>query len=83
MARLEILRLVLAITSSRNWFVYHLNVKSTFLNGTLKEITFVTKLPCFEVKGKKHMVYKLNKALYVLKKALEPRAREYANFLFS
>nr|GEW97861.1 zinc finger, CCHC-type [Tanacetum cinerariifolium] len=40
-----------------------------FLNGELKEEIYVTQPTGFEVKGKKEMVYKLNKALYGLRQA--------------
>ena len=52
-----------------NWSLYHLDVKSAFLNGPLGEEVFVTQPPGFEEKGKEKYVYKLNKALYGLKQA--------------
>nr|GFA39803.1 zinc finger, CCHC-type [Tanacetum cinerariifolium] len=36
-ARMESIRLILALAAKENWIVYHLDVKSAFLNGELKE----------------------------------------------
>lgn len=71
-ARLETIRLLLAIAAKEGWLVYHLDVKSAFLNGELKEEVYVTQPTGFEVKGKEAMVYKLQRALYGLRQA--PRA---------
>lgn len=71
-ARLEILRIVVALACKRRWSLYHLDVKFSFLNGPPEEVVFVSQPLGFEVQGKENMVYKLHKALYGLKQA--PRA---------
>jgi hypothetical protein len=71
-ARIETVRLVVALANARNWPMYHLDVKSAFLNGPLEEVVYVTQPPGFVSNEKKHMVYRLKKALYGLKQA--PRA---------
>lgn len=71
-ARLETVRLILALAAQRGWSVHHLDVKTAFLHGELKEDVFVTQPEGFVKKGKEHLVYKLTKALYGLKQA--PRA---------
>nr|GEV79998.1 zinc finger, CCHC-type [Tanacetum cinerariifolium] len=63
-AQMESIRLILALVAKENLIVHHLDVKSAFLNGELKEEVYVTQPAGFEVKGKEEMVYKLNKALY-------------------
>ena len=49
-----------------------MDVKSTFLNGYIKEDVYVEQLPGFERIDLPNHVYKLDKALYGLKQA--PRA---------
>ncbi|MCI29822.1 pentatricopeptide repeat-containing protein, partial [Trifolium medium] len=71
-ARLETIRLVVAIASYKDWAMHQLDVKSAFLNGPLKEEVYVKQPPGFEIKGQEEKVYKLKKDLYGLKQA--PRA---------
>ena len=71
-ARLDTIRMLLALTAQKRWKVYHLDVKSAFLNGYLQEEIFVEQPEGFQVKGQEEKVYKLKKALYGLKQA--PRA---------
>ncbi|GAU22332.1 hypothetical protein TSUD_106600 [Trifolium subterraneum] len=71
-ARHETIRLVITLACSRRWPMFHLDVKSAFLNGPLEENVYVKQPPGFELKGKEDRVLKLNKALYGLKQA--PRA---------
>lgn len=71
-ARHETVKVIVAMTCSKGRNLSHLDVKSTFPNGNLEEIMFVTQPHGFEVKGKENMVYKLHKALYGLKQV--PRA---------
>jgi hypothetical protein len=65
-------RLVIALASSKKWSLFHLDVKSTFLNGLLEETIYVIGPIGFEVRGREYMVYKLHKSLYGFKQA--PRA---------
>jgi hypothetical protein len=46
-----------------------MDVKNAFLNGPIKEEVYVEKYPTFENDRYPNHVYKLSKALYVLKKA--------------
>lgn len=45
-----------------------MDVKATFLNGTIDEEGYIEKLEGFEMNGRDTNVCSLNKALYVLKK---------------
>ena len=71
-ARIETVRFILGLAASRGWEVHHLDVKTAFLNGDLKETVYVSQPEGFEVKGSEGKVYRLKKALYGLKQA--PRA---------
>lgn len=74
-ARIETIRLIIALSASYGWEVRHLDVKTAFLHGVLKEEVNVKRPEGFEVKGSEEKVYKLSKALYGLKQA--PRAWNY------
>lgn len=71
-ARLDTIRLILALAANRGWEVHHLDVKIAFLNGDLEEEVYVAQPEGYVEKGKERMVLKLSKALYGLRQA--PRA---------
>jgi hypothetical protein len=71
-ARMESVRLIIALAAQRGWGVHHMDVKSAFLNGELEETVYVSQPPGFVADGHEHKVYKLHKALYSLRQA--PRA---------
>ena len=49
-----------------------MDIKSTFLNGVLKEEVYLEQAPGYEIEVEEHKVCKLNKSIYGLKQA--PRA---------
>ena len=55
-ARLESVRLLLALAASHGWDVHHMDVKSAFLNGVLEEEVYVQQPSGFAAKGKEHLV---------------------------
>ncbi|KAG7584577.1 Integrase catalytic core [Arabidopsis suecica] len=71
-ARIETIRFILALSASNGWEIHHLDVKTAFLHGELKEVVYVSQPEGFVVEGSQDKVYRLNKALYGLKQA--PRA---------
>lgn len=71
-ARIETVRLIIGMAASYTWELHHLDVKTAFLYGDLKEDVYVTQPEGFVIKGKESKVYKLSKALYGLRQA--PRA---------
>ena len=71
-ARMDTIRMIIALAAQMNWTIYQLDVKSAFLHGEQSEEVFVEQLRGYEQKDNPHKVYKLKKALYGLKQA--PRA---------
>nr|GEV03733.1 hypothetical protein [Tanacetum cinerariifolium] len=71
-ARIKVIRLFLAYAAHKDFTVFQMDVKTTFLNGILKEEVYVGKPPGFVSKQYPDLVYALDKALYGLNQA--PRA---------
>ena len=71
-ARLESIRLLLALAASERWPIHHMHVKLAFLNGELREEVYVAQPSGFVVAGKEQKVLRLIKAIYGLRQA--PRA---------
>ena len=66
-ARMDTIRLLVALVACRGWDIFQLDVKSAFLHGELNEDVYVEQPKGYEKKGEEHKVYKLHKALYGLK----------------
>nr|GFC68402.1 retrovirus-related Pol polyprotein from transposon TNT 1-94 [Tanacetum cinerariifolium] len=71
-ARIEAIRLFLAYPAHKDFTVYQMDVKTSFLNGIFKEEVYVGQPLGFVSKQYLDQVYALDKALYGLKQA--PRA---------
>ncbi|CAM8958482.1 unnamed protein product [Rhodiola kirilowii] len=71
-ARLEAIRLLLALACHLKFKLFQMDVKSAFLNGVLNEEVYVAQPKGFEDPHHPEYVYHLKKALYGLKQA--PRA---------
>jgi hypothetical protein len=69
-ARLESIHILLAYATYHGFKLYQMDMKSAFLNGPIKEEVYVEQPPDFEDSEYPSHVYKLSKALYVLKQAL-------------
>jgi hypothetical protein len=70
-AHLEAIRILLAFAASNGFKLYQMDVKSAFLNCVIQEEVYVRQPPGFKNPKYPNRVYKLSKALYVLK--LAPR----------
>jgi hypothetical protein len=66
-AKLNTLRMLIALATKYHWKLHQLDVKSAFLNGELKEEVYLTQPEGFVEKGQEHLVCKLKKALYGVK----------------
>ncbi|GJV54408.1 retrovirus-related pol polyprotein from transposon TNT 1-94 [Tanacetum coccineum] len=68
-ARLESIRILLAIACANDFKLYQMDVKSSFLNEFINEEVYIAQPPSFIDFEKPNYVYKLKKALYGLKQA--------------
>ncbi|GJY92551.1 retrovirus-related pol polyprotein from transposon TNT 1-94 [Tanacetum coccineum] len=82
-ARLEAVRLFVAYAAHKSFLVYQMDVKTTFLNGPLKEEVYVNQPDGFVDPHHPDKVYRLKKALYGLKQAPRAWYDELSNFLVS
>nr|GFA73653.1 retrovirus-related Pol polyprotein from transposon TNT 1-94 [Tanacetum cinerariifolium] len=82
-ARLEAIRIFLAYAAQKNMVVYQMDVKTTFLNGNLREDVYVSQPDGFVDPNNPNHVYKLKKALYGLKQAPRTWYDMLSSFLLS
>nr|GEU68935.1 copia protein [Tanacetum cinerariifolium] len=68
-ARIEAVRLFLAYVANKDFTVFQMDVKTTFLNEILKDEVYVGQPPGFVSTQYPNHVYALDKALYGLKQA--------------
>nr|GFC66767.1 retrovirus-related Pol polyprotein from transposon TNT 1-94 [Tanacetum cinerariifolium] len=68
-AQIKVIRLFLAYATHKDFTVFQMDVKTTFLNGILKEEVYVGQPPGFVSKQYPDHVYTLDKTLYGLKQA--------------
>nr|GEV02418.1 retrovirus-related Pol polyprotein from transposon TNT 1-94 [Tanacetum cinerariifolium] len=68
-ARLEAVRIFIAYAAHKSFHIYQMDVKTTFLNGSLKEEVYVNQPDGFIDPHHPKKVYRLKKALYGLKQA--------------
>nr|GEV83525.1 retrovirus-related Pol polyprotein from transposon TNT 1-94 [Tanacetum cinerariifolium] len=82
-ARLEAIRIFLALLAHKNMVVYQMDVKITFLNGNLQEEVYVSQPDGFVDPDNPNHIYKLKKALYGLKQAPRMWYDMLSSFLIS
>ena len=69
LARLEGIRMFLALSCHKIFILYKMDVKSAFLNGKIEEEAYIEQPEGFVLSEKRDYVCKLKKALYGLKQA--------------
>jgi len=82
-ARLEVVRLLLAYACLNGFKLFQMDVKSDFLNGFINEEVYVSEPTGFEDHKQPRQVYKLKNALYRLKQAPRQWYERVRNFLLS
>ncbi|GKA36968.1 zinc finger, CCHC-type containing protein [Tanacetum coccineum] len=68
-ARISIIRLLIAMSSLHNLIIHQMDLKTTFLNGELEEEVYMNQPQGFIMPGNENKVCKLIKSLYGLKQA--------------
>nr|GFB19111.1 hypothetical protein [Tanacetum cinerariifolium] len=82
-ARLEAVRIFVAYVAHKSFPIYHMDVKTKFLNGPLKEEVYAAQPDGFVDVDHPKKVYRLMKALYGLKQAPRAWYDELSKFLTS
>jgi hypothetical protein len=68
-ARIDTVRMALALATHNKWIMHQMDVKFAFLKGCLEEEVYVRQTLGYEIDKHRDKVYKLRKALYGLKQA--------------
>ena len=72
MAKITIVRVLIALAASKSWKLWQMDVKDAFLHGELDREIYMEQPKGFESKAQPDYICKLQRALYGLKQA--PRA---------
>nr|GEW90759.1 copia protein [Tanacetum cinerariifolium] len=81
--RLEAVRIFIAYAAHKSFLIYQMDVKTTFLNGLLKEEVYVAQSDGFIDPNHPEKVYRLRKYLYGLMQAPRAWYDELSNFQMS
>lgn len=81
MVKWNTLRSIVALAGHNDWKIYHLDVKTAFLHGTIDEELYVTPPPGFDSGTPAAHACRLKKALYGLKQAPRAWYRKMDDFL--
>nr|GEW79352.1 retrovirus-related Pol polyprotein from transposon TNT 1-94 [Tanacetum cinerariifolium] len=81
--RLEAVRIFIAYAAHKSFLIYQMGMKTTFLNGPLKEEVYVAQPDGFVDPDHPEKVYHLRKALYGLKQAPRAWYDELSKFMTS
>jgi hypothetical protein len=74
---------ILSLALSRNWAIHQLDVKNTFLHGTLTETVYCSQPTGFVDATNPDLVCRLNRSLYGLKQAPRAWYSRFATYLAS
>ncbi|GKC09162.1 retrovirus-related pol polyprotein from transposon TNT 1-94 [Tanacetum coccineum] len=82
-ARIEAIHIFIANAANKNMTIYQMDVKTTFLNGKLREVVYVSQPEGLVDQDNPSHVYKLKKELYGLKQAPHAWYDMLSSFLLS
>ena len=68
-AMLKSIQILLVVATSLDYKIWHMDVKTAFLNGTLEEDIYIQQPKGFIARGQEHMACKLQRSIYGLKQA--------------
>ncbi|GKD12283.1 retrovirus-related pol polyprotein from transposon TNT 1-94, partial [Tanacetum coccineum] len=66
-SRIEAISIFIANAANKNMTIYHMDVKTAFLNGELCEVVYVSQPEGFVDQDNPNHVYRLKKAIYGFK----------------
>ena len=66
-ARMAIVRVVIAMVATKEWSLHQMDVKNAFLHGDLQEELYIIQPESYQDDAQPHFVCRLRKALYGLK----------------
>jgi len=81
-AKMNKIRIMIALATKYDWKLHQLDVKSAFQNGDLQEEIYLVLPEGFVRKGQEHLVCKFKKALYGLKQAPRYWYEKIGKFFF-
>jgi hypothetical protein len=81
--KLTTIRMVLSLTISCSWLVHQLDVKNSFLHGTLSETVYCSRPMGFVDLTQPDRVCRLNKSLYGLKQAPQVSYSRFTTYLLT
>ena len=68
-ALLKSIQILLVVAVSLDYEIWQMDIKTTFLNGSLEEDIYMQQLEGFIARGQEHMACKLQRSIYGLKQA--------------
>eukprot|EP00253_Pinus_taeda_P017342 PITA_17342 len=80
-AKVTSIKLLLSVATAFDFEVEHMDVNIAFLHGDLEEEIYMKQPEGFAVKGKKELVRKLKKSLYVLKQSPRMWYQKFDTFI--
>jgi hypothetical protein len=82
-AKMTIVRAIIAITIAKGWLLHQMDVKNVFLHGDLQEEVYMEQPPSYVDQTHLNLVCRLKKALYGLKQALRAWSDKIGQYLIT